>query len=86
MEDVDSAILKGKVLKSAFTGVTFDLWIECEGKTIMVQDYQNVEVGDIVGLKVDFYEIHLMKVKDEDQPTFIQEMRRKNRAMIEEQK
>ncbi len=86
LEDVDSAILKGKVLKSAFTGVTFDLWIECEGKTIMVQDYQNVEVGDIVGLKVDFYEIHLMKVKDEDQPTFIQEMRRKNRAMIEEQK
>lgn len=86
LEDVDSAILKGKVLKSAFTGVTFDLWIECEGKTIMVQDYQNVEVGDIVGLKVDFYEIHLMKVKDEEQPSFIQEMRKKNRAMIEEQK
>ncbi len=86
LEDVDSAILKGKVIKSAFTGVTFDLWIECEGKTIMVQDYQNVEVGDIVGLKVDFYEIHLMKVKDEEQPSFIQELRRKNRAMIEEQK
>ncbi len=86
LEDVDSCILKGKVLKSAFTGVTFDLWIDCEGKTIMVQDYQNVEVGDIVGLKVDFYEIHLMKVKDEEQPDFIQEMRRKNRALIEEQK
>ena len=82
-EDIDSCILQGKVIKSAFTGVNFDLWIECEGQTIMVQDYINVEIGDMVGLKVDSYEIHLMKVEDEAQPVQIQEMRRKARELID---
>ncbi len=84
LEDIDKAILQGKVLKTAFTGVTFDLWVDIGGQTVMVQDYQNVEVGETIGLKVDSYEIHLMKVEDEMQPTFIQDIRREARTRMEE--
>ncbi len=84
LEDTDKAILQGKVLKSAFTGVTFDLWIDIGGQTVMVQDYQNVEIGETVGLKVDSYEIHLMKVEDEMQPKFIQDLRMEARKKMEE--
>lgn len=84
LEDVDKAILQGKVLKTAFTGVTFDLWIDVNGQTVMVQDYQNVEVGETIGLKVDSYEIHLMKVEDEVQPRFIQDLRADARRKMEE--
>ncbi len=83
-EDVDKAILQGKVIKSAFTGVTFDIWVNINGQTVMVEDYQNVEIGQIIGLKVDSYEIHLMKVPDEDQPKEIVEARIEARKMIEE--
>lgn len=81
LENPEQAILQGKVTKTAFTGVTFNLWIDVQGKTVMVQDYQNVEVGDIVGLHVDFYEIHLMKVEDECQSPEIREARRKARQL-----
>ncbi len=84
LDDVDNAILKGTVIKSAFTGVTFNLWINVNGQTVMVQDYQNVKVGDTIGLKVDWYEIHLMKVEDTEQPQFIQELRMKARVEDEE--
>lgn len=84
LEDIDKAILQGKVLKSAFTGVTFDLWVEVNGQTIMVQDYQNVEVGDMIGLKVDSYEIHMMKVEDSLQPKFIQDLRLEAKLKAEE--
>ena len=84
LEDIDKAILQGKVLKTAFTGVTFDLWVDVNGQTVMVQDYQNVEVGDMIGLKVDAYEIHLMKVEDSLQPKQIQELRAEARRKLEE--
>ena len=84
LEDVDKAILQGKVIKSAFTGVTFDLWVNVNGQTIMVQDYQNVEVGDTIGLKVDSYEIHMMKVEDDLQPKFIQDLRIEAREKLKE--
>lgn len=84
LEDVDKAILQGKVLKTAFTGVTFDIWVDINGQTVMVQDYQNVEVGDMIGLKVDSYEIHLMKVEDSLQPRFIQDYRLEAKRKLEE--
>ena len=84
LDDIDNAILKGKVVKSAFTGVNFNLWIDINGQIVMVQDYQNVKVGDTIGLKVDWYEIHLMKVEDSEQPLFIQELRMKSRLSNEE--
>lgn len=82
-ENIDQAILQGKVIKTAFTGVNFHIWIKVENETILVQSYENVEVGDTVGLKIDFYEIHLMKVEDEFQTPEIIEFRNKARELIE---
>lgn len=77
IDNPESAILCGKVIKSAFTGVFFTLWVDIQGIVLTVQDYQNVAVGDRLGLKVDSYEIHRRKVEDADQPKEIQEIRAK---------
>ncbi len=53
--------LVGTVLNSVFTGVHFEMKIDVEGTTVLVHDYNNVNVGDKVGLKIDSYEIHLIK-------------------------
>lgn len=80
-ENPESAPLHGRVVKSAFVGVYFHLWIDCAGTRILVQSYENVEVGSIVGLKVDFYEIHLMKVEDSEQPPRIRKIREQGRKL-----
>lgn len=79
LDDPDSAIIQGIVTKSVFTGVSFNIWVNVNGNTVMVQDYQNVEIGDKIGLKVDFYEIHLIKVEDEAQPENIRRLRQQVR-------
>ncbi len=71
LDNPDKAIIKGKVIKTVFTGVNFNIWVDVNGKTLLVQDYQNVEIGEIIGLSIDYYEIHLMKVEDEKQPDYI---------------
>ena len=48
-----------------------------------LKDYQNAEIGQEVGLKVDFYEIHLMKVEDEAQPAEIRKIREEGRRLAE---
>lgn len=85
LDDLSKAIIVGTVTKTVFTGVTFEIWVDVNGNTLKVSDYQNVEVGDQIGLKVDFYEIHLMKVADEYQPLEIQQIRAKAReeALLE---
>ena len=82
----ESALLQGEVIKTAFSGVHFSLWVKVNGSILLVQDYQNCEIGDIVGLKVDFYEIHLMKVEDEAQSPEIRLIREKGRRLEEEAK
>ncbi len=82
----ETCLLQGQVIKTAFSGIHFSLWIEVGGRTLLVQDYQNCEIGDIVGLKVDFYEIHLMKVEDEAQPLEIKKMREDARRLALEAK
>lgn len=64
LDDPDSAILQGVVTKSVFTGIHFELNVLCEGINLIVEDYQNVEVGQRIGLKIDSYEIHMMKQED----------------------
>lgn len=81
IDDPDSAILTGIVTKSVFTGVHFQLWVNIGDREVTVQDYQNVEVGSKVGLKIDFYEIHLMKVEDEAQSEEIRLLREKGRQI-----
>lgn len=64
LNDPDSAILQGVVTKSVFTGIHFEMHVLCEGMDLLVEDYQNVEVGQRIGLKIDSYEIHMMKSED----------------------
>lgn len=64
LDDPDSAILQGVVTKSIFTGIHFEMHVNVEGYDMLVEDYQNVEIGQRIGLKVDSYEIHMMKVSD----------------------
>ncbi len=66
LDNPDSAILQGVVTKSIFTGIHFEIHVNCEGVDLLVEDYQNVEVGQRIGLKVDSYEIHMMKVNEEE--------------------
>ncbi len=86
LEHPEQCLLQGEVIKTAFSGVHFSLWVKVNGSVLLVQDYQNCEVGDIVGLKVDFYEIHLMKVEDEAQPLEIRQIRENARRLAEEAK
>lgn len=64
LDDPDSAILQGVVTKSVFTGIHFEMHVLCEEMDLLVEDYQNVEVGQRIGLKIDSYEIHMMKSED----------------------
>lgn len=64
LDDPGSAILQGVVTKSVFTGIHFEMHVLCEGMDLLVEDYQNVEVGQRIGLKIDSYEIHMMKSED----------------------
>ncbi len=59
---VKSAKIKGVVSSSVFKGVHFELCVMVGEKEIVVHTYENKLVGDKIGLKVDPYEIHLMKV------------------------
>lgn len=67
LDDPDKAILQGVVTKSIFTGVHFEIHVNVEGVELLVEDYQNVEVGQRIGLKIDSYEIHMMKVSDSEE-------------------
>jgi len=60
---VKNAKLKGEVSSSVFKGVHFELCVMVLGKEIVVHTYENRKVGETIGLKVDPYEIHLMKVE-----------------------
>ena len=73
------------VTKSVFSGVSFHLWVNVDGNILQVEDYQNAEVGQEIGLKIDSYEIHLMKVGDEEQPPEIRKVREEGRKMEQEE-
>lgn len=63
---LDEAKLIGKVTNSIFKGVHNELTLDANGVELFVNTYENYEIGEPIGLKVDPYEIHLMKVnKDE---------------------
>lgn len=67
LDNPDECIIQGIVTKSIFTGIHFEMLVDIGGTTLLVEDYQNVEVGERIGLKIDFYEIHLMKVPEDEQ-------------------
>ncbi len=59
---LEKAHIVGKVISSIFKGVHFELIVEIEGKEFIVHTYEDVKTGEDVGLKIDEYEICLMKV------------------------
>lgn len=62
----EGAPLSGEVSSSVFKGVHFELCVMIQGKEIVVHTYENKKVGETIGLKVDPYEIHLMKVEQSE--------------------
>ena len=60
--DLDKAKLVGKVTFSLFKGVHNELDVDINGVKVMVNTYEFYEVGQSIGLSVDPYEIHMMKV------------------------
>ena len=66
-DNPDSCFMSGIVTSSVFTGVHFEMHVNVDGYDILVEDYQNCEVGQKIGLKIDYYEIQLMKVLDQDE-------------------
>lgn len=58
---LEKAKLIGIVDASVFKGVHYELCVMINNKEFVVHTYENVPVGHQIGLKVDPYEIHLMK-------------------------
>lgn len=63
--DPNGAKLVGVVSSSIFKGVHFELCVMVQEKEFVIHTYENKPVGQTVGLRVDSYEIHLMKVDKE---------------------
>ncbi len=59
---LEQAKLVGVVDATTFKGVHFEICAIIQGQEFVIHQYENVKVGDKIGLSVDPYEIHLMKV------------------------
>lgn len=64
---VEEAKLQGVVEKVIFKGIHFEITAKVKDETFVIRKYELFRVGDKIGLDVDPYEIHLMKVVDEDE-------------------
>jgi spermidine/putrescine transport system ATP-binding protein len=62
---LDVAKLVGTVESVVFKGVHFEICAIINGMEFVIHDYEVAHVGDKIGLSVDPYEIHLMKVEKE---------------------
>lgn len=54
----------GTVTSAIFKGVHNELIVDIKGNEFIVNTFENYDVGEKIYLKVDPYEIHLMKVND----------------------
>lgn len=63
--DVKDAKLVGVVDATIFKGVHFEICAIVNGQEFVLHKYENSKIGEKIGLSVDPYEIHLMKVKNE---------------------
>ena len=72
---VENAKLIGEVTSCIFKGVHYEICAMFGDKELVIHAYETPKVGDKIGLKVDPYEIHLMKVETEtsDAPTEVDE-------------
>lgn len=63
--DLEDAKLIGVVEKVIFKGIHFEITAKVEDVTFIIRKYELFKVGDKIGLNVDPYEIHLMRVNEE---------------------
>ena len=61
---LEDAKLVGVVTNIVFKGVHFEICADICGMEFVIHDYEIAKVGDKIGLRVDPYEIHLMKVNE----------------------
>jgi len=61
--DVTKAKVTGKVIFSLFKGVHNELEVQIGETILLVHTYENYEIGQPIGLSIDPYEIHMMKVE-----------------------
>lgn len=62
---VQEAKIIGTVTDVVFKGVHFEICADMNGMEFVIHDYEIAKVGEKIGLNVDPYEIHLMKVNEE---------------------
>jgi len=58
--------LKVVVEAIVFKGVHYEVIGRLQGKEVVIHTYESPTVGQTIGLSVDPYEIHLMKVPNEE--------------------
>lgn len=61
---LEEAKLIGTVLKVVFKGIHFEITALVNGTNFIIRKYEMFHVGDKIGLSVDPFEIHLMKVNE----------------------
>jgi len=61
---IENAKIVGTVTDVVFKGVHFEICADVNGMEFVIHDYEIAKVGDKIGLNVDPYEIHLMKVNE----------------------
>lgn len=62
---IEEAKIIGVVTDIVFKGVHFEICADVNGMEFVIHDYEIARVGEKIGLSVDPYEIHLMKVHEE---------------------
>lgn len=60
------ASIKTKVTSCIFKGVYYEICVDFKGKEIVLHSFEEVKIGETIGLKVDPYEISLMKISDNE--------------------
>lgn len=61
--DIEKAKLVGTVTFSLFKGVHNEVDVKIGENTLVVHTYESYEIGQSIGLSIDPYEIHIMKVE-----------------------
>ncbi len=60
---LDKAKITGICTSCIFKGVYYEICAICNKQEFVIHAYEDKKIGDVVGLSVDPYEIHLMEVK-----------------------
>jgi spermidine/putrescine transport system ATP-binding protein len=60
--NLENAKIKGIVTDKVFKGVHYELCLDVNNKEYIIHTYEDAQIGSTIGLNVDAFEIHLMKV------------------------